>query len=1029
MNPAPRGADFSLRGTSVPPLRGLLQLATSWLLIFLPIVMSHCALAADAVQAGTVRWRGQPVPGAVVTAVSGGRRVITTTDEQGRYRINGLEAGKWTVRVEMFGFDSIERTLDVTAAGAPIAWSLSLKVTAKPEHGEALSPRGKPSEDTSAILEAAHPDVPAPQPPGAVNSSESFIMTGSMRQGLQTADPDDAAKAGRPGGRIRGATGVTFRDSLFDASPYSLTGQFLPKPDYSRQSVNFNLGGPLGKRAWKWRPAFTLGYQQGLGQDPYYAVATVPTPLERAGDFSQSVAAAPVTVYDPLSGQPFAQDRIPASRLRPASSGLLAFFPLPNLPGRVQNYQFISRTAGHSASGRANFDFKLSGKDSLAFSQTYSRGSSQGLQIFGYRDALTNSGSSSTLSWTRTITPRLVLSTYIVYDRTNSQNTPSFASGPDVAAQLGIVGTSQDPVNYGPPNLTFTNYGAVSDSSFSLRRDSHGEVAATLYHSAGAHNLSYGVTYSHDWLNLRTDENGRGTYFFSGLATSAFDPAGNPIAGTGFDFADFLLGLPQSGSIRFGASGNGFRGGNSAGFVTEDWAVAPNLSVSLGLRYEYYSPYTETRNQMANLDVASDFTNVAVVLPRQPGPYSGAFPRSLINPDRNGFAPRVGFDWSPLKNRPFTVRAGYGIYYDGSVYEPLAERLASQPPFANTGNLTTSTALPLTIENGFLTAVPGSPDTILNTYAVARNYRPGSAQIWNLVLSQDLPGGIHLEEGYLGTKGTHLDIQRLPNRADPGSPLSSGQRRLIPYADAFIFDSSDGDSTLHAAQVHVARRLHRGILANLLYTYGKMIDDVSTYGGGLTVVAQNDLDLRAERGLSSQDVRQTLTSSFALISPFGNQGFLLPTGFFGALARGWILQGGFAYSSGHWLTARVLGNVADAAGSGSVGNARADATGLPIASAQDFFNLAAFSIPAAGQFGTAGRNTIPLPAALTVNASFSRTFRLDERRRLEFRAESNNLANAVNISGLGATVNASNYGVATSTALMRSLSLRIRFLF
>jgi len=208
-----------------------------------------------------------------------------------------------------------------------------------------------------------------------------------------------------------------------------------------------------------------------------------------------------------------------------------------------------------------------------------------------------------------------------------------------------------------------------------------------------------------------------------------------------------------------------------------------------------------------------------------------------------------------------------------------------------------------------------------------------------------------------------------------------------------------------------------------------MIDDVSSYGGGLAVVAQNDQNLRAERGLSSQDVRQTLTASYVLVSPFGHQGSTIRPGLMSALTREWILQGAFAYNSGRWLTARVLGNVADAGGSGSVGNARADATGLPVTSSQGFFNPAAFSVPAAGEFGTAGRNTIPMPGALTLNASLGRTFRFHDRYRAEFRVDGTNITNSVNINGFGTTVNASNYGVATLAAAMRTFSFRVRFLF
>src|SRR5439155_4292419 len=128
-------------------------------------------------------------------------------------------------------------------------------------------------------------------------------------------------------------------------------------------------------------------------------------------------------------------------------------------------------------------------------------------------------------------------------------------------------------------------------------------------------------------------------------------------------------GLPQSASVRFGASDKGFRTNNYAIFLTEDWAVKTDLSLSIGLRYEYYGPFTEKRSRMSNLDLAPDLSGVAVVLPRAQGRYSGEFPASLIRADRNNWAPRFGFNWQPIRKQPMTIRGGYGIYYNGSVYD------------------------------------------------------------------------------------------------------------------------------------------------------------------------------------------------------------------------------------------------------------------------------------------------------------------------------------------------------------------------
>ncbi len=228
----------------------------------------------------------------------------------------------------------------------------------------------------------------------------------------------------------------------------------------------------------------------------------------------------------------------------------------------------------------------------------------------------------------------------------------------------------------------------------------------------------------------------------------------------------------------------------------------------------------------------------------------------------------------------------------------------------------------------------------------------------------------------------------------------------------------------------LTRRFRRGFSFNTLYTWAKSIDNVSTYGGGRAVVAQNDMDLAAERGLSSFDRRHALSLNVSLASPFGSRSTRPGQGLTGRLLGDWTLTTSVDAHSSSPFTALVLGNRSDAGGSGVVGSARADATGLPIDARSGFFNTLAFQVPPPGQFGNASRNTIPGPAFFVVNTSLSRSFALGpERRRLEIRADAQNLLNTVNYTGLGTTVNAADYGLATNTGSMRSINLQMRLRF
>jgi hypothetical protein len=830
-------------------------------------------------------------------------------------------------------------------------------------------------------------------------------------------------------GDFRGALFFNLDNSALDAKPYSLTGQPIEKPSYAQARFGVAAGGALRipKLIHRENAFFFVNYFGARSRNPYSAFATVPSLEERAGDFSSSGVQGPVTIYDPLSGEPFPGNRLPASRINPAAQGLLAFIPRPNLPGRVQNYRIVTSVSQNTDNFGVRLMDTVRRQDRLSFRLNAQTRNADSAQLFGFRDRLTGLGLNAEIGWTHSFGSRLLHNLRYNFSRNRSETVPFFAYGRDVAGELGIRGPSRDPINFGPPNLTFTNFGDLTDASPLLSRNQTSAASDALTLVQGPHNVSFGGEFRRSQLNTRTDQNARGTLVFTGLATSLLDEHGRPVAGTGFDFADFQLGLPQSSSIRFGSSSNYFRASAISLFVQDDWRLRANLSLNVGLRYEYFTPYREKYNRMANLDVAPGFTAVAVVTPETSGPYSGAFPPGLIDPDRNNFSPRLGLAWRPWPGRTFQVRAGYGVFYNGSVYSQFPGRLASQPPFASTATLNTSLTRVLTIEDAF---APGPSKTITNTYAVDRHYRVPYAQTWNFSIQQELPRSWVLEVGYLGTKGTRLDVQRLPNRAAPGSPLTAEERRQIGNAVGFTFESAEGNSIYHAGQARLTRRFRRGLSLNALYTFSKSIDNASTFGGAGAVVAQNDRDLRAERGLSSFDQRHTLTLYYVLGTGFGAGAPRFGHHGLARLLDHWTLSGGLTASSGTPLTARVLGNLADTGGTGALGSGRADATGAPVHDGGRFFNLAAFTLPPPARFGNAGRNTIPGPAQLALNASLARTIPLGEgRRRMELRLDGANVTNHVSFTRLGTVVNASDYGLPTATAPMRSLTAGLRFNF
>jgi hypothetical protein len=822
--------------------------------------------------------------------------------------------------------------------------------------------------------------------------------------------------------QIRGSVYYSLRNSALDASPFSLNGQNNTKAAYAQNRVGFNLGGPLEipKLFHSENTFFFINYNGNLARNGLNLVSTVPTLAERAGDFSGLS-----TIYNPATGQPFAGNRI--TQMNPIAQALLNYIPIPNQPGTVNNYRLIAAVPTNNQNLNARVNHTFSRRDQIGVGMNWQGRDLNNLQNYDFVDQSSGNGITANVNYRHTFGTRVFQNFTGTFNRNTNVATPFFANGADVASGLGIQGTSSNPINFGPPTLSFTNFGALTDGSPSQSAIYNYGFTEALSIHRGKHNWIFGGGYNRYFRNIVTDSNGRGTFNFTGLATSQLNASGQPVPGTGLDFADFLLGLPQSNSIRFGSSNTYFRTNAFNVFGQDDFRVRNNLTLNLGLRYEYFAPWQEKYGRLANLDIATGFTAVSVATPSQPGAYSGAFPSGLINPDRNNFAPRAALAWKPWNRKNPVVRIGYGIYYNPGIYDQFTSRLSAQPPFAQSTTVNTSLLNPLTLATG-LTVTP-SGKTILNTFAVDLNYRTMYAQAWNIGFQSELPGALLAEINYLGTKGTHLDIQEMPNQAAPGSVLTSEQRLSIRNATGFIYDTPAGNSIYHALQTRLTRRFRHGFSTNILYTFSKSIDNSSTLGGAGNTVAQNFFNLAAERGLSSFDRRHTLSVNYVIQSPVGSNGVLANRKFLETALKDWTLAGSVALQTGTPLTARVLGNQSDIAGTGTIGSGRAQATGLPANSGSGFFNLLAFTTPPPGQYGDAGRNTITGPGTFSTNLSLQRVITLHERMRLQFRVDANNLTNHVNITSIGTVVNSLTYGAPLSAGSMRSLSATIRFNF
>ena len=849
--------------------------------------------------------------------------------------------------------------------------------------------------------------------------------------------------------------------SRLDAKPYALTGIQSAKADYNQARFGASVGGPLdipkifnGGNKW----FFFAGWNGSRGGLPYDAFSTVPTQAERGGDFTQAKYndGTPVQIFNPATGQPYefndVANMVNPGVISPAAEFLLQYFPLPNIATTAsgQNFHYVTSTENNTNTVILRLIHNFGAASAPGASSPGGRGGGEGggwrrsqnnlsfgMNWTGSSIAIVNpfpslaggtgtQGLNASAGWTygkgRATNIFRVNYNHNHVSTTNLYSNVTDVSGPGGA---GIGGISNDPFDWGLPGISFTSFGGLSDPTPRRELDQTYTMSDTVSWNRGKHNWRFGGDYRRILQSFHSARNAEGSFVFTGFATSSYDATGAAIKDTGYDFADFLLGFPQQTSLQFGASSYNFRASAYDFFAQDDWRIRSNLSLNLGMRYEYNGPYTEADDRIANLDVAPGFTSAVVVLPGQTGPYNGVFPGSLVRADRNNFAPRIGIAWKPMKQT--VVRLGYGINYNLAQYGIMIQNFAFQPPFAETAtNATTVTGLldssPLTLTNGFPAA---SGSTVTNNFAVNPNYRLGYVQIWNLDLQKELPQGVVLNVGYNGAKGTRLDTERALVGSDN---------------QPFIYESSEGNSILHAASVRARRRMAKGLGVGAQYVFSKSIDDASSIGGGGSVVAQNPFDISADRGLSSFEQKHRFTGNWIYDLPLGENRRFVQKGVWSHILGGWQWSGDFTVASGLYFTPRVLGGGLDIS-RGVSGSLRADvvpgqSVSLSGPTSLEWFNTAAFCNPGVNcppgspaTFGDAGRNIIEGPGQVTLDMTLNKTIQIKESRALDLRISANNVFNNVNFTALNTAVNSLTFGEITGTANMRRVTMQARFRF
>jgi trimeric autotransporter adhesin len=1045
------------------------QLQRVFYLVCMLAVLAFPRLAAASEYHGQVTFGGLPLPGATVTVTQGTKKLTAISDQGGLFSFPDLADGPAKVEIEMLCFSSVHADVTVSSATAGGKWELTLLPLDQISKLTKLPPAPIPSLSTApALKKPAAPgspnesaaEIPKPAADANQQSSDGFLVNGSVNNAATSRFSIDQAFGNRRNNSrslYNGGLAAILDNSALDARPYSLSGLDTPKPSYNRITGIATLGGPLRIPHLLPRgPSFFIAYEWTRNRIAETDPGLVPTEAERAGDLSNLVnpLGQPVVVYNPTTHSPFPGNVVPVSA---QAQSLLQLYPTPNINGNsLYNYQIPVLNSSHQDALLSRLDKTLGHRDELYGGFNFQSTRASSANLFRFVDTTDTLGINTNVNWAHRFNHQLFLYSSYRFSRLRTRIVPYFENRENVSGNAGIFGNNQDPTNWGPPALTFSSgLMPLSDLQSSFNRNRSDSFSGSIGHYRGLHNITVGGDVRKQQFNDLFQSDPRGTFTFTGAATQGTT---NGVASSGSDLADFLIGVPDTSSIAFGNADKYLRQTVYDAYIADDWRIQPNLTINVGLRWEYGSPITEIHGRLVNLDIAPGFTAAAPVLGSDPvGPVTHShYPTSLIRPDKRGFEPRVGISWRPIPASTVVVRAGYGIYDDTSVYQTSVLELTQQSPLSTSLSVENSPACPLTLAAGF---EPCSSITA-NTFAIDPNFRVGYAQTWQLAIQRDLPGALQLTATYLGVKGTRGVQQFLPNTYPIGA---SNPCTTCPAG--FVYQASGGDSTRQAGQIQLRRRLRSGFTASMLYTFSKSIDDDAMLGGqghivagnqsaappssgpgqnsassGTTAtttqsaasttpaIAQNWLNLHAERSLSTFDQRHLLNLQAQYTTGEGLGGGTLMSGWLGRLYKEWTVVTTAVVGSGLPETPVYLAAVP---GTGFTGTIRPDLTGAPISvtRAGQHLNPAAFSAPLLGQWGIAGRNSITGPSQFTLDTSLARTFRPSGRFYLDAKVAATNMLNHPVFTGWNTTVNSTQFGLPLAPNAMRSLetSLRLRF--
>jgi hypothetical protein len=801
----------------------------------------------------------------------------------------------------------------------------------------------------------------------------------------------------------------------------------LTRAPFKRNQFGFSLGGPIRKN----RTFFFADYQGTRVREDQPFVSTVPTAAERQGDFT----ALGTLLYDPATTDPATGNRsllnsanpyvIPSARINAVGQNVASIYPLPNLPGLINNYADDPSSPSNESSVDARVDHVLGDADHLFAHYTFDTykivrpsplGKLGGEVCCPSADA--NRAQTFGLGWTHTFSSNLLNEARFGFTRylviANGLN-----FGQNLSEQLGIPYANRgDSGTSGLSYIAPSGFTSLGDSLYTpefAAQDTY-ELSDTLNWVRNGHTLKAGFVYLRQGRRFLQIVAPRGQFQFSGaytenLATSA---GGNSVA-------DLLLGIPIYSEQDTLQGHYPTRYYSLSGFAQDDWHVRPNLTFNFGLRYDLFSP---AGGQVGNFDLK----RAVVVVSKGPGavPYGG------VKFDKTDWGPRVGLVWTPWGLKTLLVKSAFGVFYgpEGNGFEDLGEN----PPWLQQ---TSQNFNPLLIPTGSQLISAGFPATVVfpNPLDPAGAVKTtGTTRVsprimeWNLTLAHEFGSNWIWQAGYVGTRaydlwnseGTNLDQPYFPldsNFSDPTGNLGRPYFNVLPNLNTILpLDYAQLSFIYHSFQTSVNKQFAHGFNLLFAYTFAKSLGNTD---GDFAGEIQNAHNVGAADGQTTPGIRHRLVVSYLWELPVGHgQRFLSnsPKPVDWALG-GWKVSGITTAQTGQVFTGALsfdptntgtylpLPDLIHSPMDFSYDTSGQIALGCPPGkqTLTCYYNQSAFAVPplapgqvSAHQFGNEPVNILRGPDLVNFDFALIKNFAVREGQKIQLRAEFFNLFNHPN---------------------------------